>query len=170
MGDAYSAAAWHELFIASAGAAAALSGLIFVAVSINLGEILETETKLGSTYLTGRALESLVDLLIILAISIVGLDPTIGRLPLAAVLGCCAAVSGVSPVRSMAAYRQSGVKPVSFSLRMLLAVMLVGAYAACAVTLLCRGGGGLHWLPVGFIVAISIAASNAWILLVEVLR
>jgi len=37
-------------------------------------------------------------------------------------------------------------------------------------TMLARGGGGLHWLPFAFILAVSIAASNAWILLVEVLR
>jgi hypothetical protein len=167
---AYNVEAWHELFIASAGAAAALSGLIFVAVSINLAAILATEEKVGSTYLTGRALESLVALLIILAISIVGLDPSLGRFAFAVCLLLCAVVSAVSPARAVTAYRQTGVKPVAFNLRLLLASVLVAAYAACAVTLLARTGGGLHWLPLGFIVAISIAASNAWILLVEVLR
>jgi hypothetical protein len=168
--DAYSAGAWHELFIASAGAAAALSGLIFVAVSINLASILATEEKLGSSYLTGRALESLVALLIVLAISIVGLDPSINRVAFAVVLAFCSGVSGVSPVRAVTAYRHSGVKPVAFNLRLLLASLLAGTYAVCAGTLLAHGGGGLHWLPAAFILAIAIAASNAWILLVEVLR
>jgi hypothetical protein len=36
----YQPADWHDLFVASAGAAAALTGLIFVAVSINLAQIL----------------------------------------------------------------------------------------------------------------------------------
>jgi hypothetical protein len=170
LGGPYVVESWHELFIASAGAAAALSGLIFVAVSINLGAILEEENKLGSTYLTGRALESLVALLIVLAISIVGLDPAISRAAFAGVLALCAVVSAVSPMRAVTAFRRSGVKPVAFNLRLFLALLLVAVYVVSATTLLAQGGGGLHWLPFGFIVAISIASSNAWILLVEVLR
>jgi hypothetical protein len=169
-GGAYNVEEWHELFIASAGAAAALSGLIFVAVSINLGAILAEEKKIGSTYLTGRALESLVALLVILAISLVGLDPSLSRAAFATFLFLCAVISAISPLRAVTAFRQSGIKPVAFNLRLFLALLLVAAYAACAATLLAQGGGGLHWLPFGFIVAISIAASNAWILLVEVLR
>ena len=59
-GGAYDPEMWHEFFVAAAGAAAALSGLIFVAVSINLGEILAQEKKIGSSYLTGRAAPLLV--------------------------------------------------------------------------------------------------------------
>lgn len=33
--DAYDATAWTDLFVAAAGASAALAGLVFVAVSIN---------------------------------------------------------------------------------------------------------------------------------------
>ena len=49
--------------------------------------------------------------------------------------------------------------------------------AGLTVTLLLAGvtfatghGGGLYWLPVSFVLAIAIAAVNAWVLLVEVLR
>src|SRR6202046_3522250 len=106
-GGAYDAETWHDFFIAAAGATAALSGLIFVAVSINLRDILAEEKKIGSPYLTGRALESLVALLGVLAISLVGLDPSIGRVAFAAVLLSSAAGSAVSPVRAGLAYRAS---------------------------------------------------------------
>jgi hypothetical protein len=169
-GGSYDAETWHDFFIAASGAAAALSGLIFVAVSINLRDILAVEKKVGSTYLTGRALESLAALLIVLGISLVGLDPSIGRVAFAAVLLFFAAGSAVSPVRSTSAYRSSGVKPTAYNLRLFLTLLLVAAYAVAGATLLARGGGGLHWLPVAFILAVTIAASNAWVLLVEVLR
>jgi hypothetical protein len=170
LASAYDAEAWHELFICAGGAAAALSGLIFVAVSINLREILEVETKVGSSYLTGRALESLAALLVILGISLVGLDATISRVAFAIFLLVCAAGSAISPVRASLAYRQSQVKPTAYNLRLLLALSLVALYAVAGITLVTQAGGGLHWLPFAFILAITVAASNAWILLVEVLR
>jgi hypothetical protein len=169
-GGAYDAETWHDFFIAAAGATAALSGLIFVAVSINLRDILTEEKKIGSSYLTGRALESLVALLIVLGISLVGLDPFIDRVAFAAFLLFCAAGSAASPVLATRAYRSSHVKPIAFNLRLFLALLLVAAYAVSGVTLLTQGGGGLQWLPFAFLLAVSIAASNAWILLVEVLR
>jgi hypothetical protein len=53
-GGAYDPETWHDLFLGAAGAAAALSGLIFVAVSINLRGIFAEEKaeekKVGSSY------------------------------------------------------------------------------------------------------------------------
>jgi hypothetical protein len=166
----YQLAAWHEFFVAAAGAAAALSGLIFVAVSINLRAILGEEKRIGSSYLTGRALESLADLLAILAISLVGLDPSINRVAFAVFLIICAVGSLISPFRAVSAFRSSHIKPIAFNLRLGLALLLVVGYAMAGATLIAQGGGGLHWLPFAFVLAITIAASNAWILLVEVLR
>src|ERR1700685_3045804 len=103
-GGAYDPETWHDFFIAAAGATAALSGLIFVAVSINLRDILAEEKKIGSSYLTGRALESLVALLIVLGISLVGLDPSLDRAAFAAVLLVSAAGAAVSPARSALAF------------------------------------------------------------------
>jgi hypothetical protein len=36
--------------------------------------------------------------------------------------------------------------------------------------LLAGHGGGLYWLPAGIVLAIAGAVSNAWVLLVEIMR
>jgi len=38
------------------------------------------------------------------------------------------------------------------------------------ITLAAGHGGGLFWLPAAFVLAVFVAAVNAWVLLVEVLR
>jgi hypothetical protein len=161
---------WHDFFEGAVGAAAALAGLIFVAVSMNLRAILTEEKKLGSAYLTGRALESLVALLVILGVGLVGLDPSDSTIVLASMLAIAAMVGTVSPIRAVSAFRTTGVKPIAFNLRLFLALTLVATYLAAAITLMLGTGGGLNWLPFAFVLAVAIAASNAWILLVEVLR
>jgi hypothetical protein len=60
---------WHDLFVAIAGASAALTGLIFVAVSINLTRILEYPG------LPTRAVETLSLLVGLLLLSVLMLVP-----------------------------------------------------------------------------------------------
>ena len=51
---------WQSFFVAVISAAAALTGLLFVAVSINLDKILK-----GRSYLPARAAETLASLLLV---------------------------------------------------------------------------------------------------------
>jgi hypothetical protein len=48
------------MFLTVGGATAALSGLIFVALSINFNMVLEIDKRAGRNCPTGRALEALV--------------------------------------------------------------------------------------------------------------
>src|ERR1700691_6812152 len=60
---------WSDFFVAEVGASAALAGLLFVAVSINLGQILKFPHR------PTRALEALTTLLCVLVISTFALVP-----------------------------------------------------------------------------------------------
>jgi modulator of FtsH protease len=62
---------WHDFFLATAGASAALLGLLFVAVSINLGTIAAAER----IDLRARARLAFANLLAVLGISLVMLRP-----------------------------------------------------------------------------------------------
>src|SRR3984957_7808794 len=65
----YAPADWHEFFSAAVGASAALLGLLFVAISINLKLILKHR------HLPGRAAATLGTLLSVLVVCIFGLTP-----------------------------------------------------------------------------------------------
>ena len=66
---AYDVEAWSDLFVACAGAAAALTGLVFVAVSINIERILALPG------VPERALQTLLVLLSVVIVSVFGLAP-----------------------------------------------------------------------------------------------
>jgi hypothetical protein len=166
---AYTPGEWGDLFLAAAGATAALSGLIFVGLSVNIRTVLAADKHEGQSFLTGRALEALVALLIVLVISLVGLVPGIPRGALAAFILVTGAGSATSPVRALLASRRGTVLGVAL-LRLVTAAGLTVTLLLAGVTLATGHGGGLYWLPAAFILAIVIAAVNAWVLLVEVLR
>jgi hypothetical protein len=174
LATAYDPAAWHDLFVAATGATAALSGLIFVGLSVNIKAVLDLDEQAGRNYLSGRAIEALVDLLIVLVVSLVALTPSIARGALAAVILVVAAISGISPVRAL---RSSGGisapdgAPKGAAVgRFVIAAALAALFGLAGVTLAAGNGGGLDWLPPAFVLAIVIAALNAWVLLVEILR
>jgi hypothetical protein len=65
----YTTQGWGELFLAEAGASAALAGLLFVAVSINLQRIISIRS------LPGAALTTIVLLVAVLMVSTFALVP-----------------------------------------------------------------------------------------------
>jgi modulator of FtsH protease len=77
---AFDVSHWKDLFVASAGASAALAGLVFVAVSINIDRILKF------VGLPERALQAVLLLLSVVLVSIIGLIPGQGRIALGAEL------------------------------------------------------------------------------------
>ena len=166
----YSVEGWGDLFVAAAGATAALSGLIFVGLSVNIRTVLEIERGQGENFLTGRAIEALVALLNVLVISLVALTPTIARGVLAAFILLIAVDSAISPARALRASGRQSRLDASTLVRLVTATALTISLLAAGVTLALQHGGGLDWLPVAFVLAITVAAVNAWVLLVEVLR
>jgi len=162
---AYDPSEWTDFFVAAAGASAALAGLVFVAVSINVDRILKYAG------LPERGLETVLLLMTVLLVSLFGLVP--GQSPRAlgvelfVLAGCVGgAVLRLPTIRSddkggtfawqLARWGVRGAALIPF---------LVGA-----LSLVAESGGGLYWIVAGMIFATTGAVTNAWVLLVEILR
>jgi modulator of FtsH protease len=166
MSTAYAAEDWKDLFVAVAGASAALLGLLFVAVSINLERILSYEG------LPERALETLMLLLGVLVVSIVGLMPGQSHVALGLeLLGTGAVVAFVVLRLPASGAEEAGREPTRWRLSRL-GVRLMGTVPLLVggLSVLLEAGGGLYWIAAGVILAIIGAVTNAWVLLVEILR
>ena len=168
---AYSPEAWETFFLGNAGAAAALAGLVFVGVSINV------ETIVASRRLTGRALEAIVVLGSVLVYSLLVLVPDITTTGLGIALAVVGVVtwlivSGIErrSVPLLGGQRNPDAPPgstaavIAFGQAATLPVVIAG------VTLLADGGGGLYWLVAAVIFSYVTALGNAWVLLIEIRR
>ena len=164
--DAYSPAAWEAVFSALASASAALTGLLFVALSINLGQVIK------GAGLVARAIEVLILLISVLAISILLLIPA---QPASAAGSEVLSIGVVAEVAltyiHVRAPRQSlHVSVRGFAMRVLGAQVGPLLMIAGAVSLLFGAGGGLYWVVPALLFAAVAAIIGAWGLLVEIVR
>ena len=163
--DAYRPDAWHDLAVATVGATAALTGLLFVAVSINLDRILEYPS------LPRRAAATLTLLLALLAAGVLVLVPGQPVPALAAelaVTGLVLTLTGVAEVGRDP--RGADSRRIPRVLPAVLVLLPAAALLAAAATLLLGHGGGLYWLAGALVGGIAAACVNAWVLLVEIRR
>jgi modulator of FtsH protease len=165
MHTGYDPAAWESFCVAMVGAAAALTGLLFVAVSINLDNILKSPK-----FLPPRAAETLATLLIVLVSCALALVPQNTRL-----LGIELAVIALSLLvrvipRQLATQRQQSDDPATWHRARIATTAAAAVPAAIAgVSLVAHWGGGLYWLVPTALLGIAAAVYSAWVLLVEIL-
>jgi hypothetical protein len=159
-------AGWTDFAIAAGGAAGALAGLVFVALSINLERIL----KLPGV--PGRAAETMMLLGGTLVAALVALVPhqtpfSLGLLFLAVGLPTWGLPTWIQ-IRELRArniyHVRYTVQRLIFQQTATLPFLLAGA------SLLGYLRGGLYWFAAALILSMVVALINAWVLLVEILR
>jgi hypothetical protein len=161
----YDVARWSDFAVMLGGAFAALAGLLFVAVSINVREIV------GTAGLPARALQTLVLFTTPLVAAIVLLVPDQSRRLVGAELLVAAVVVGVVLARQHRRSRSDFQAPFgSRFFRVLVDGVVFAALGAAGATLIAGAGGGLYWLVPATLAALAGGLTNAWVLLVEILR
>ncbi|MCB0829111.1 MAG: hypothetical protein KDB62_09920 [Solirubrobacterales bacterium] len=156
--------AWSDFFVASAGATAALAGLVFVAVSINIDSIVDQPG------VPEFALVTVLLLLQAVVVSLLGLvpDQDTGSLGIQLLVEFLiwAAVAGAMIRRSLA-HMKSRVSLIS---RLLLPALGSLPFLVAAVILLGDGEQGMDWVAGGIIASTVAAVVNGWVLMVEIRR
>jgi modulator of FtsH protease len=162
----YDPATWEAFFTAITGAAAALTGLLFVAVSINLDNILK-----GTTMLPTRAAETLAILLFVLISSALALVPQDVELLGAEILVITVPLTAITVRNQLKYWRQNPDSPLLWSVSRMTAssVALVPGTIA-GVSLATHWNGGFYWLVPTALLGIVGAVYSAWVLLVEIVR
>lgn len=158
--DAYSAAGWTPVFASIAGASAGLTGLLFVALSINISRVLKDPGWIG------RSVEVLVLLTSAMILSILLLIPAQGAQTLAIEILIVAAllIAIVGYIHARSPHRKLFAMRVFFG--QLGAIFLVVGGAS----LLAQNGGGLYWVVPALLIAMVAAIIGAWVVLVEAAR
>jgi hypothetical protein len=163
--NGYATTGWENLFVAEAGAAAALAGLLFVAVSINLKQVLSFPE------LPGRAAEALMMLLGVLGASTLGLVPGQRRTTLGAELLILSLFIWMGPlVIQLRAQRTPHTTLFRTLVRAIGNQAATLSFVLAALTLLWGAGGGLYWTVPGILFSFAAGMFDAWVLLIEIQR
>lgn len=156
---------WSDLFVASAGATAALAGLVFVAISINIERIL------GLDGVAELGLVTLLLLVGVLVVSMFGLIPGQSNHAFGVEILVQSAIWSATifyfATKSLSGVGEAGGQ---LSSRLIFPIFGTAPYLVGAVLLVAGFDGAMYFVFAGMVGAVIAAVLNAWVLLVEILR
>jgi hypothetical protein len=185
---AYDPAAWGSFFTALVTAAAALTGLLFVAVSINLSKIVPVRKADDSAVvraaddgagdraaddgvLAARAAETLSSLLLVVVTGALTFVPQVTRLLGLELILLAGPMLAVTTRTQLRHWRKNRDQPLYWTVsRMSTTAMGTVPATWAGISLAAHWGGGLYWLAAAALAGIVGAVLNAWVLLVEIIR
>lgn len=159
-------AGWTEFYVAQLGASAALAGLLFVGLSLNLSKIMSYHMLPDRAEV---AFFLLIAVLVVAALFLVPGQPLwlYGAEVLAIGAFMCIFVLRVQ----VRIYRDTAPEYRRYEvLRFALSLGAVLPYPVAGALLLANNPTGLYWMVPAVIFSILKASSDAWVLLVEINR
>ena len=163
---AYSATDWGGFGTTAATAAATLTGLLFIAVSINLKQILDNGP------LPGRAAQTLIFFAFPMMTALLLVVPAQARAALGGELIATGAFAWATAMvidhrAGRSEYEPAWSRPLTRIVPMAVSSLCV---IFAGVSEVAGAGGGLYWLVPATAIAILAGLVNTWVLLVEILR
>lgn len=161
--ETISAESWRDFFVAVVGAASALAGLVFVALSLNLERIR------AMPGMSARAGETMILLAAALILSLLVLIPQTTA-ALGVEVGLTSLVAwGVPALFQLRAGRERQYdRRWQFLVRVVLHQAATIPLLLSATALIWNHGAAYHLLATGVLFVMIFALNNAWILLVEI--
>lgn len=157
---------WAGFYTAQIGAAAALAGLLFVGLSLNLTKILAYPA------LPNRALLALGILLAILVISSLVLIPgqSVGLLGFEILaIGVLFTIAGLSIELHTLRHLTAQNRP-TFAINLVFLIAAVVPYVIGGAVMVAGSFIGLYWVAAAIVISFVKAIADAWVLLVEINR
>jgi hypothetical protein len=156
---AYDPERWHDTFVMLGGAAAALTGLVFVALSLHLRDIgVNRFQKLRGHYLTfGLIYLTVVSTLVLIpgqGDNTLGIELLLGGVAAVAVTG--------APIMQM---RSQLPTTFGFQARVVALTVAIALNFGAGISLIVGSGGGLYLLVAALLIAMVTNVSGAWSLL-----
>lgn len=156
---------WKDFNVAIAGATAALAGLVIVAASVNIGDVVKSRT------LTARLGSGIVMLVLALVVSAIGLMPAVDGTWFGVIVvgvSLVALVFQIVTARLLAADHDR-LDQARWA-KALLGFLPATAYLVAGLLALAGMPAGLYFAAAGAVLAIVAALIVSWVALVEVLR
>ncbi len=157
---------WHDFFVASAGSSAALTGLIFVGISINLSKVLSEAS------LPGRALVSLILLLTVMIISLLVLIPFKSLQPPGIIILSVGVLGWILLIATDIRVFKSRDKAYrnTYLFNFIINQVAVVPYIISGLLLINGQENGFNWAAVSLVFSFIKASADAWVLLIEINR
>jgi modulator of FtsH protease len=158
---------WHDFFVGELGAAAGFAGLLFVSLSVNVARIV----KIGG--LAERGSQALTSLFLVFAVSTLALAPERDPRAFGVETLIASLLQIVLQTRSQIIAQRLTEKTYRRSLLVIASISQVGSalFLIGSVDMIVYNDwAGLQYFVGGTLLAFTVAAILAWVLLIEIHR
>lgn len=158
---------WTDFAVAAAGATAALVGLLIVAMSVNVEQLIASRAPIAGARAT------IASLVLAIAVCLLMLPPTQTALALGIVTVVLTLVAGAIQFSSIIAQWNMTGEGVTGAIRATIVGLAVAEHVPFivgGVMLIAGIAAGLWGIVIGVVMVVIASIINAWVLLVEVRR